>query len=290
MNLLSPIFKRIGVLNDEHTAMLKALEYALNSAKEDSDLTKLELVITTSTGIWLNIWGSWFGITRLDAETDDDYRNRILAVVTNSKNTIPAIISTIRSFFQDPNIKVVVFEPHTEVRKFNESAFSGNDKFQSRDYYRSAVIDIYLPTLVNDSLKDAIDKVRAGGVKVYYTRIDEITMEKTEEATLSSITAETNMYAQKDVELTIENEVTRELNLSSSFSPYLLAGSTKVTIADIESYSIERLVSNPIEFQVSSVNQFSLTYDNLDGEYILDGAIDLDGLKYSATEWYPEGY
>lgn len=171
---LNNLFKN-PFLNEENKAVLGVIDDVLNTAKIDIDLSKLELVINSSTGVWLDEWGSWFGVSRLEGESDSSYRSRIIAVIGSAKNTIPALIATVRSYINDPNSKIIIYEPYHDIKRFNISEFSGKDKFQSDDYYRSGIIDIRVPNYsIDESLRKAISQVRSAGIKVYYTNLIEL--------------------------------------------------------------------------------------------------------------------
>src|SRR5690606_4570014 len=120
-------FRKTGTEND---IVLENIDNILEKASKDSMLTKDELSILTATGEYLDEWGSWFGIRRTDGEDDEQYRRRMLSVMSNPKSTIPAIEGTIRRYFNNPDMYVKVYEPHKNIKIFNISTFSGPDKFQ----------------------------------------------------------------------------------------------------------------------------------------------------------------
>lgn len=165
---LNPLyFRKTGTEND---IVLENIDNILEKASKDSMLVKDELSILTATGEYLDEWGSWFGIRRADGEEDEQYRRRMLSVMSNPKSTIPAIEETIRSYFNNPDMYVKVYEPHKNIKIFNISTFSGPDKFQSGDYWRHSVIDIHLKDVfIDEHLKSSIKDVKSAGIGVYYT-------------------------------------------------------------------------------------------------------------------------
>lgn len=167
---LNPLyFRKTGTEND---VVLENIDNILEKASKDSMLVKDELSILTATGEYLDEWGSWFGIRRADGEEDEQYRRRMLSVMSNPKSTIPAIEETIRSYFNNPDMYVKVYEPHKNIKIFNISTFSGPDKFQSDDYWRHSVIDIHLKEVfIDEQLKSSIKDVKSAGIGVYYTII-----------------------------------------------------------------------------------------------------------------------
>jgi len=174
LKLLSNIFKRANVVNEEHLAMINTIEKTLSQIKDDTDLIKLEMLISSATGDWLNTWGDWFGVKRLIEEPDELYRKRILAVITKPKNTVPALIATARAYIGDENANVQVYEPHNDLRKFNVSKWGSQDRYQDGEYYSVGVADIHIPVPVTPVLRRTVDQAKAAGIRVYYTMLGEL--------------------------------------------------------------------------------------------------------------------
>lgn len=169
IDTLSRIFKRKPVGDLKH--ITDAIDNSLNGFALDLKILKeIEFNIGTATGEWLDEWGSWFGVPRADGEKDVDYANRILALISKPKITIPAIEDSVRVLIGDPNSPVEIFEPSTHVYKFDRSTFSGAHKYQDGVYWRSAVIDILTDTDITETFKQTINDVKAGGVRVYYSK------------------------------------------------------------------------------------------------------------------------
>ncbi len=146
LKFLSPVFKRFTTIgmSEEGKAVMEAIERELQNLSLASSLVRLESVITTATGSWLDHWGSWFGIKRRFLEPDESMRERILNVVRALKVTIPAIEQAVKDFHQDADAFVQIREPHVDVFKYGESVYSGRHKYQNYDYYNTAVIDIIM--------------------------------------------------------------------------------------------------------------------------------------------------
>jgi len=167
----------ISVFNRSPSGELKyitdAVDSSLSTLQEDISLLNLEYVISTSTGDWLNEWGKWFEVTRLTNESDVSYRGRIKSAATKPKVSIPALISTVQSYLNDPAAKISIYEPHVDVAVFSKSVYSGTHKFQTGDYYRSGVIDVVSPIMTSE-LKQILNKSKASGVKLSYTILNEM--------------------------------------------------------------------------------------------------------------------
>lgn len=166
LNSLSRIFNRNTLGENKHVT--EALDNSLDIVAKDVKLLDREYIINQATGEWLDEWGSWFGIRRLANETDESYGNRIVAIVANPKSTIPAITDSIRSYL-GPDSFVHVYEPFNDIFKFG-SSFSTTHRFQDATYYRMGVIDISVESEITKELIDTLNKIKAGGVKIYFTR------------------------------------------------------------------------------------------------------------------------
>lgn len=169
IDTLSRIFNRNSIL--ELKDLTTAIDRPIEILAEDVKKLDREYIINQSTGEWADEWGSWFGINRLVGESDETYGNRIVAIVANPKSTIPALRESTRAYLGDPNAEVDIYEPHTNIKIFNKSTFSGVDRFQDGTYYRSGVIDISIADDITPLLRETLHQIKSGGVKIYYTRV-----------------------------------------------------------------------------------------------------------------------
>lgn len=171
------ILSKLESSNEIHSAMIGAIIKILSITEEDTELLILELCITTSTGMWLNEWGSWFNITRNLNETDDQFRARVLKSIQNPKLTIPALKSNVSSYLSKKyNVDITddyitIFEPFSKIKSFsNKGEFSRDFRYPDGTYWRGNVIDIYIPKDADDSLRSLVDSIKAAGIKLYYTQ------------------------------------------------------------------------------------------------------------------------
>lgn len=169
---LGSIFNRNSTGELKHVT--EALDQPISTLAKDISLLQLEYIIGTSTGEWLNEWGTWFGVARNLRESDKDYSTRILLKAVKPKNTIPALIDAIKVALNNPLAKVEVYEPHLDIFRLNISELSGDDKLQDGVYQRHAVVDIYINAPLPANLADVIRDVKSAGVKVYFTGINEL--------------------------------------------------------------------------------------------------------------------
>ena len=167
---LNRIFSSSCLKGTEWYALSNALQKGLSQVNDDLDLWELETIITSSTGMWLDEYGSWFGLYRMLNECDEDFRARILAVAFKVKNTVPAIISTVDELAGYNGGLTNVFEPFTKVAKYSISKFSGSDRFQDNNYWRHNIFDVQTPYDITEQMVYAVNKIKAGGVKAFFTK------------------------------------------------------------------------------------------------------------------------
>jgi len=145
-----------------------AIDKILTQTDTDLQLLEMEYSITTSTGEWLDEWGTWFGLRRETNEEDDSFRARIKLVLLKTKATIPAIVAEVKRVM-GADTYVKVFEPYNNVKLLSVSTLSGKDRFQDGDYWRMAVIDVIINKPVTQEVIQAVEKIRGAGIKVMFT-------------------------------------------------------------------------------------------------------------------------
>ena len=169
--------------NKVHLAIINLLSYILSQVNDDLEILLLQLCITTATGEWLEAWGSWFGITRQPNESDEELSKRILAVVTTPKITIPALKKALKEYLNEKykadykEDQIVIFEPYNNILRFSsKSGLFSCTRFRYADstYYRYGVIDIHSPREIDNNMRDIIEKIKAAGIKVHYTVVDNL--------------------------------------------------------------------------------------------------------------------
>ena len=74
-----------------HYAIIQSIYDCFIMAKEDMDLARLEMCLSTATGYWLDTWGEFFSVYRKSGELDGHYQKRIIDSVIQPKSTIPSI-------------------------------------------------------------------------------------------------------------------------------------------------------------------------------------------------------
>lgn len=278
LKTLSRIFKKnpVGELRN----VTGAINASLNNTVLDIDQLNLQYEITTASGRWLDEYGSWFKIPRLSNESDDSYRQRILAVASKPKNTIAALQQTMGTFLNGiAPTSIKIYEPYHNVRKFNSSTFSGPDRYQDDVYMRTAVVDVIVPSpgTITSSARDAMDQARAAGVKLYYTVLyesgilvpdapDNQTIEYLREVDMLArdVDSSASIYSGSYFPTTrrsgrqqIFTEYTTETNIQVYDGSQILAGSY-IIINDYGAYTIDQLSSMGDDMAQAPVESLSL--------------------------------
>lgn len=164
---LAKIFKTITG-NEDHQAILDAVDQQLQGINSDTDQIISEMNINIADTNWLDLWGNWFGLSRSYQESDDDFRQRIFNVLLDPTVTIPAIVMITKRILGQDAV-VTVYEPYHDVRYFNISTFSGSGHYEDGTYYRIGVIDVIVNKPITTQLVTAINNIRAAGVLVTFT-------------------------------------------------------------------------------------------------------------------------
>lgn len=164
---LPPTWRNTDSSNIVHNAIIKSIANTLVTAESDLLDAKAESYLETSSGVFLDKWGSFSGITRRTDETDDHYRARIKRWFTKKKGTVNSLIENVKEEFED--IDVYIYEPWRNIFYTNKSVLNGVDRLQGF-YYRFAVIDIHISSTVDvKKLAKLVDRYKDAGVIVYFT-------------------------------------------------------------------------------------------------------------------------
>lgn len=121
--------------NGDHLRVFTSLMWALfqgysrevDAAQEQIRQALLQMVITTAEGEWLDLWGSLYGIARLDGELDANFRLRIPREAFRLRVNPRAIEAAIKEL---TGKDVVILEPWRDVFRLDDSLLSGPDKMQ----------------------------------------------------------------------------------------------------------------------------------------------------------------
>ena len=177
LRYLSGIYKiNLGKSTKVHNAVIQAIYDNFVMAEEDLSQMRLELCLSTATGIWLDYWGDFFSIYRKSDESDYNFAQRIIASVIQPKSTIPAIKDNIVTFLNTKYATnytredVSITEPWQDLAKYSHTGqLSNTARFYSPDYYTHAAIVVSVPEDVTTELIELVNSVKAAGVKVIWS-------------------------------------------------------------------------------------------------------------------------
>lgn len=149
-----------GEAND---AFLDALQTPLTQAQKDLYQAKLDSMLDTSEGRWLEYWGSWLGLHRANGQGDDNYRQALKDHVLHGRSTISSLRKAIAKFLKTNIQNIFIYEPYRDMFIWNSSRWN-TYKFYPSTYYRYAVIDIQLEASYDKVAGEIINLFRPAGV------------------------------------------------------------------------------------------------------------------------------
>ncbi|QNJ57336.1 baseplate wedge protein [Pseudomonas phage Dolphis] len=157
-----------------YTSILWALYAAYSAelvrAKEQVVQAIRQMIIWQSEGEWTDVWGSLFGISREENETDAVYASRIPKEAFRLRVNKYAIELAIRDL---TGRKVFIGETWPDMFRLDESVLSGSSRFPSGEEYRYGYIQPVAKELFDwDGVLDVIERNKAAGVVVLPPRVE----------------------------------------------------------------------------------------------------------------------
>lgn len=146
----------------ENDAFIDALQKGLDDAEDDMYQAKLDSFLDTSRGRWLDYWGSWLGLHRLDRD-DNTYREALKEHVLHKRDTIDALREAIAKYLKTNIGNIFIYEPFRDMFIWNGSRWN-TYKFWPSTYYRYAVIDVQIDNPFNNVVSEIINLFRPAGV------------------------------------------------------------------------------------------------------------------------------
>lgn len=118
--------------------MLGAMDIEIQEAGEIGLPDAIEqMVFTDSGGHWLDLWGAYFGIPRLDGMNDADYGVFLREEIIRPRNNALAIENTVLAHTDK---KITIREPWKEMMILDVSPLNGRHYFQDGNFYTYNVI------------------------------------------------------------------------------------------------------------------------------------------------------
>ena len=146
----------------ENDAFIDALQKGLDDAEDDMYQAKLDSFLDTSRGRWLDYWGSWLGLHRLNRD-DNTYREALKEHVLHKRDTIDALREAIAKYLKTNIGNIFIYEPFRDMFIWNGSHWN-TYKFWPSTYYRYAVIDVQIDNPFNSVVSEIINLFRPAGV------------------------------------------------------------------------------------------------------------------------------
>lgn len=163
---IHPLLRRTAKnTSDDNYAILNAIDELLQNVEKETVHSKVQSSLYTAEGEWLDQWAEWFGVYRKDNEADNNFRKRVIKYVDIPRGTNSSIKLAIRRYLEDPTIGVEIYEPWKNIFYLDSSKLDGTDKLMG-NYYRFAVITVYIGVPFDDDLKYYLDRFKPAGVKM----------------------------------------------------------------------------------------------------------------------------
>lgn len=156
-------------------ALIDSIYQGLVIGKDGLELAKLEMALATATDDWLDYWGYIFAVPRLENESDDKYRDRMIWEIIYPKNTLDGIKHRVERYIKDRrgvDAPIRIFEPWTKLLKTDDKGrLDGEERLVSYDYWNYGFIDITFPDTgyLTEDLLDYLKRIKAAGVQLVYS-------------------------------------------------------------------------------------------------------------------------
>lgn len=170
LNKLTEIFNRRSTSHLRDIAT--SIDNTIDTTVEDIRKLDKEYEIPTSEGVWLDEHSSWFGIPR-GSKTDKQLREAIFDKVYKKHSTINALKESVKKVLGEDTI-VEIYETYVDLAIFNQSAFSGKDRYPDGEKYRFGVVVIRMNKPVTNEVVIETNKIKAEGIRVYYEYVPDL--------------------------------------------------------------------------------------------------------------------
>ena len=165
-----PPFLNTKQESGELYTLTESLRQAIEEAGIDTEVGKKMMYLLTSEGKWVDYWGSYFGVERLENEDDENYKHRIIWEITRPKQTIQGIKELISYYTGLSENEILIFEPFTQLKPTDFGAMTDTTRVVGWEYWTWAVIDIHIPLQFSFELSQKIQEAtKAYGIKVVFT-------------------------------------------------------------------------------------------------------------------------
>lgn len=149
----------------------ESIRQAIEDAGIDAETGVNMMYLDTAEEEWLDLWGSYVGLTRSSGESDDDYRDRIYFYILRPLQTVTGII-TLTSYYSGLGIEAIdVYEFFRDLAPVDFGAMSDRTRLQGIDHYTWGAIQITTPVELEDSVKAILEDCVASGIFIYYNPV-----------------------------------------------------------------------------------------------------------------------
>ena len=129
---------KLAVYGSTLYAFMDAYAYELEDGHQHVTDAMDQMSIGTADAFWLDHWGNLFGVPRIDGETDDVYRTRIIVEVLRPRVNTLAIEKAVIDWTSHD---VRIYEPWKDIFWLGQSRLDGKDHIQDGHFYTHNVIE-----------------------------------------------------------------------------------------------------------------------------------------------------
>ena len=169
-----PSFLDTDNKSGELYALTESLHQAIEDAGLDMESGKKMMYLLTAEGKWIDHWGTYFGISRLENEDDESYKHRIIWEVARPRQTVQGIREYISKYTGLDEKEIIIFEPFIKLRPLDFGAKTDFTRLAGWDYWFWGIVDIQVPIQIDDTLDRAIEETtKAYGIKIIITTYED---------------------------------------------------------------------------------------------------------------------
>lgn len=165
-----PSFLNTEQESEELYIITESLRQAIEEAGLDVETSKKMMYLLTAEDKWIDRWGSYFGVERVENEDDETYKQRIIWEVVRPKQTVQGIKEYIARYTGLNENEIIIFEPFIKLQPLDFGAKTDSTRLAGWDYWTWGIVDVQVPIQIDNKLIQEINEAtKAYGIKVFIT-------------------------------------------------------------------------------------------------------------------------
>jgi len=163
-----PSFLNTEQESEELYAITESFRQAIEETGIDIETSKKMMYLLTAEGEWIDRWGDYFGVKRLENEEDENYKQRIIWEVIRPRQTIDGLKQVISYYSGIPKSAIEIYEYFRELSPVDFGARADVTRTVGIEQFNWCIINIITPAQLSNEVKRKIEETKAAGIKVYY--------------------------------------------------------------------------------------------------------------------------